>query len=73
MHIQPGSWHQHFNTDPERVSQHIAVLPTPLLEYIASFPGLEVVEDVDAARVPDDYKPLLPWEFDYSVPWPKRP
>jgi mannose-6-phosphate isomerase-like protein (cupin superfamily) len=73
MHIQPGSWHQHFNTDPDRVSQHIAILPTPLLEYIASFPGLEVVEDVDADPVPQDYQPLLPWEYDYSVPWPKKP
>jgi gentisate 1,2-dioxygenase len=73
MHIQPGSWHQHFNTDPDRVSQHIAILPTPLLEYIASFPGLEVVEDVDAEPLPPDYEPKLPWEFDYSVPWPKRP
>lgn len=73
MHIQPGSWHQHFNTDPERVSQHIAILPTVLLEYIASFPGLEVVDDVDAEPVPGDYQPKLPWELDYSVPWPKRP
>lgn len=73
MHIQPGVWHQHFNTDPDRVSQHIALLPTPLLETIASFPGLEVVEDVDATPAPDDYQPKLPWEFEYSVPWPKRP
>jgi gentisate 1,2-dioxygenase len=73
MHIQPGSWHQHFNTDPDRVSQHIAILPTPLLIQIATFPGLEVVDDVDAEPVPADYKPKLPWEFDYSVPWPKRP
>ncbi|MCC6177321.1 MAG: cupin domain-containing protein [Chloroflexi bacterium] len=73
MHIQPGSWHQHFNTDPERVSQHIAILPTPLLIYLASFPGFEVVEDVDAPPVPENYEPKLPWEFDYSVPWPKKP
>lgn len=73
MHIQPGAWHQHFNTDPDRVSQHIAILPTPLLEYIAPFPGLEVVDDVDAQAVPRDYDPKLPWEFEYSVPWPKRP
>jgi gentisate 1,2-dioxygenase len=73
MHMQPGSWHQHFNTDPDRVSQHIAILPTPLLEYIATFPGLEVVDDVDAQPVPADYEPKLPWEFEYSVPWPKRP
>ena len=72
MHIQPGVWHQHFNLDKERVSQHIAILPTILLEYICSFPGLEVVEDVDAEPIPKDYQPKLPWEFDYSVPWPKR-
>ncbi|MHB8619200.1 MAG: cupin domain-containing protein [Chloroflexota bacterium] len=73
MFIQPGVWHQHFNTDPDHVSQHIAILPTILLQYIASFPGLEVVEDVDAAPVSADYAPKLPWEFDYSVPWPKKP
>jgi hypothetical protein len=73
MHIQPGSWHQHFNTDKHKVSQHIAITPTPLLINIASFPGFEVVEDVDAAPVPDDYQPKLPWEYDYAVPWPKKP
>ena len=72
MHIQPGVWHQHFNTDPDHVSQHIAIQPTPLLEHICGFPGLEVDEDVTAGAVPPGYEPKLPWEFDYSVPWPRR-
>ena len=72
MHIQPGVWHQHFNTDPDHVSQHIAIQPTPLLEQICGFPGLEVDEDETAGAIPPGYEPKLPWEFDYSVPWPRR-
>jgi gentisate 1,2-dioxygenase len=72
MHIQPGVWHQHFNTDPDHVSQHIAIQPTPLLEQICGFPGLEVDEDETAGAIPPDYEPKLPWELDYSVPWPRR-
>lgn len=72
MHIQPGVWHQHFNTDPEHVSQHIAIQPTPLLEQISGFPGLEVDEDESAGAVPPDYEPKLPWQFAYTVPWPRR-
>lgn len=73
MHIQPGVWHQHFNTDPERVSQHLAIMPTPLLEQVASFVGLEVVEEDQPESIAENYTPQLPWEYDYSVPWPKKP
>jgi gentisate 1,2-dioxygenase len=73
FHIQPGVWHQHWNLDPERVSQHIAILTTPLLERIATFPGLEVKEDPSLSYDQGAYEPRLPWQFDYSVPWPKDP
>jgi gentisate 1,2-dioxygenase len=50
--VQPGMWHQHFNDDPEQVSQHIAFLTGPLRDQIAR--GAEHVErrpDADARPV----------------------
>jgi gentisate 1,2-dioxygenase len=72
FHIQPASWHQHWNLDKERVSQHIAILADPLLERLA-FPGVEVKEDPSVSGFEPTYQPRLPWELDYTVPWPKKP
>ena len=49
--VKPGQWHQHFNTDPERVSQHIAMYVQPLREHV--YEGAEVVE----FQVEEDYEP----------------
>jgi mannose-6-phosphate isomerase-like protein (cupin superfamily) len=40
--VQPGMWHQHFNNDPEQVSQHIAIMSAPLRDRIVR--GAEYVD-----------------------------
>lgn len=72
MHIQPGAWHQHFNTDPTHVSQQLAILPTPLFEQLTTFRGFEEEGEATGAA-PAVYDPKLPWEFDVTVPWPQKP
>jgi quercetin dioxygenase-like cupin family protein len=48
IHVHPGQWHQHFNTDPERVSQHIALYTQPLTEHIGGGQGLvQTMSDSD--------------------------
>jgi len=49
--VKPGQWHQHFNTDPDRVSQHIALYTQPLREHVS--------EDAEAIQlvVEDSYQP----------------
>ena len=42
--VQPGQWHQHFNSDPEEVSQHLALYVQPLKEVV--YEGAESVEIV---------------------------
>jgi quercetin dioxygenase-like cupin family protein len=49
--VKPGQWHQHFNTDPDRVSQHIALYTQPLKEHV--YEGAELVEVMPE----DDYQP----------------
>lgn len=40
--VQPGIWHQHFNSDPDKVSQHLAIYIAPLRDRIVT--GAEFVE-----------------------------
>ena len=49
--VKPGQWHQHFNTDPDHVSQHIALYTQPLKEHVSE--GAELVEVMPE----DDYEP----------------
>jgi quercetin dioxygenase-like cupin family protein len=49
--VQPGSWHQHFNLDPDRPSQHLAFYVAPLRDRIVR--GAEAVEWVTEP----DYEP----------------
>jgi quercetin dioxygenase-like cupin family protein len=49
--VKPGQWHQHFNGDPDRVSQHLAVYIAPLREQLIE--GAEVIEVVEEP----DYAP----------------
>ncbi|MSP55466.1 MAG: cupin domain-containing protein [Myxococcales bacterium] len=50
--VQPGQWHQHFNTDPELVSQHVALFTQPLWE------NLHENAEVSKFQVEEDYQPL---------------
>jgi mannose-6-phosphate isomerase-like protein (cupin superfamily) len=49
--VKPGQWHQHFNSSPDQVSQHVALYTQPLRELV--YEGAEVVE----AMAEDDYQP----------------
>jgi quercetin dioxygenase-like cupin family protein len=49
--VKPGQWHQHFNSSPDLVSQHVALYTQPLRELV--YEGAEVVE----AMAEDDYQP----------------
>lgn len=49
--VQPGVWHQHFNHDPERVSQHLAIYIAPLRDRIVA--GAEAID----SRSEPDYDP----------------
>ena len=40
--VQPGVWHQHFNSDPERVSQHLAMYVAPISDRVVT--GAEFVD-----------------------------
>ena len=48
--VKPGQWHQHFNSDAELVSQHVALYTQPLRELV--YEGGEVVE----MMAEDDYQ-----------------
>ncbi len=43
--VKPGQWHQHFNADPDQVSQHLAVYIAPLREQLIE--GSEVIQVVE--------------------------
>lgn len=49
--VQPGIWHQHFNSDPDSVSQHLAMYIAPLRDRIVT--GGEFVE----RKTEHDYQP----------------
>jgi quercetin dioxygenase-like cupin family protein len=49
--VKPGQWHQHFNTNEERVSQHLALYIQPLKEQV--YEAAELVE----LRTEDGYDP----------------
>lgn len=49
--VQPGTWHQHFNSDPDNVSQHLAMYIAPIRDRIVR--GAEFVE----AKTEPDYEP----------------
>jgi gentisate 1,2-dioxygenase len=40
--VQPAIWHQHFNADPDHVSQHLAIYIAPLRDRIVR--GAEFVD-----------------------------
>ena len=49
--VKPGQWHQHFNSDPDLVSQHIALYIQPLKEHV--YESAELIE----FHPEDDYEP----------------
>lgn len=51
--VQPGIWHQHFNSDPEAVSQHLAIYIAPMRDRIVR--GAEFVE----SRSEPEYEPPI--------------
>lgn len=62
INVPAGAWHQHFNTDPETVSQHLLITPQPLRYRIHVTNGsveerAEPAADIDA----DDYVPSGDW------------
>ena len=63
INVPAGAWHQHFNTDPEAVSQHLVIGPGPLRQRIHLSLG-SVEERVDPEPPPafnDDYAPTAAW------------
>lgn len=61
--VKPGQWHQHFNTDPERVSQHIAMYIQPLKEHV--YEGGEVV----SLQAEEGYEPSEYVEPEAGLAW----
>jgi quercetin dioxygenase-like cupin family protein len=51
--VQPGQWHQHFNSDPTNVSQHLAIYIAPMRDRIVR--GAEFVE----WQTEPDYEPVM--------------
>jgi gentisate 1,2-dioxygenase len=46
INVPAGAWHQHFNTDPDQVSQHLVIGPGPLRQRIhLSLGSVEERED----------------------------
>ena len=62
MFIPPYVWHQHWNLDPDNVSQHIAITWIPLQEKLGQFAEIEQRKDGDFTPPPEGYVPLLPWQ-----------
>ena len=60
--VKPGQWHQHFNSSPDQVSQHVALYTQPLRETV--YEGGMVVE----AMAEDDYVDA-PFEGDAGDWW----
>jgi quercetin dioxygenase-like cupin family protein len=51
--VQPAIWHQHFNSDPEHVSQHMAIYIAPMRDRIVR--GAEFVD----WKTEPDYRPSV--------------
>lgn len=58
LHLPSWSWHQHFNTDPNRPARLYAVTDAPLLETLR----LSVVQDIGESLPPSPERPpgLIP-------------
>ena len=42
--VKPGQWHQHFNSSPDQVSQHVALYTQPRMGSVSLQAGVEVSE-----------------------------
>jgi quercetin dioxygenase-like cupin family protein len=51
--VKPGQWHQHFNSDPERVSQHLALYIQPLAEHVYENAALIEFQPEDDYAAPE--------------------
>jgi gentisate 1,2-dioxygenase len=63
INVPAGAWHQHFNTDPDLVSQHLVIGPGPMRQRIHLSLG-SVEERTDDETLPtfdDDYTPSTAW------------
>lgn len=63
INVPAGAWHQHFNTDPDQVSQHLVIGPGPLRQRIhLSLGSVEERRDPEPpAEIPDTGTPSAAW------------
>jgi quercetin dioxygenase-like cupin family protein len=70
INVPAGAWHQHFNTDPDQVSQHLVLGPGPLRERIHLTLGSVEERTEEMPEFADDgYVPAGAW---WDQPAPDR-
>ena len=67
INVPAGAWHQHFNTDPDQVSQHLVLGPGPLRERIHLTLGSVEERRDELPAFDDGYEPAGAW-WDQPAP-----
>jgi gentisate 1,2-dioxygenase len=62
INVPAGAWHQHFNTDPEKISQHLTLTLQPLEYAIMTQKGSVEEKASDLPAIPENgYVPAVDW------------
>ena len=62
INVPAGAWHQHFNTDPEQVSQHLLISPDPFRQKMHLAQGSVEESYRDVPELSDEgYQPRGEW------------
>jgi gentisate 1,2-dioxygenase len=62
INVPAGAWHQHFNTDPEKISQHLTLTLQPLEYAIMTQKGSVEERRVSLPPMPENgYVPAVDW------------
>ncbi len=62
INVPAGAWHQHFNTDPENISQHLTLTTQPLEYRVMTTKGSVEEKYVELPAMPEgDYAPAIDW------------
>jgi gentisate 1,2-dioxygenase len=62
INVPAGAWHQHFNTDPEKISQHLTLTLQPLEYAIMTQKGSVEERSGSLPAIPEDgYVPAVDW------------
>ena len=61
INVPAGAWHQHFNTDPDNISQHLTLTTQPLEYQIMTTKGSVEEKGGDLPKFSGEYAPAVDW------------